>query len=520
MSLAFPPVDSDPGLTANSDARIPTQRAVKSYVDTNASVTAVSETPPDILRDGQNWYKPSTGELFVSVSDVWQPAGSAAAGVSDVGDLTTAGLSAGYMLRVANGGGLEARSPAQVRGDIGAQEAISSYSFVSGLAGYPSSFPPSAHNHDLLYDALGTASSAVSAHASLTTGVHGLAITAGQTLTVTTGGTLGSAAYTAASAYAPASTVSFPGFGTDHTHAAYGDHTHSGTYDPAGTASGAVSAHAALTSGVHGLNITAGQTLTVTTGGTLGSAAFTDAAAYDPAGAAASVTLSSLGAASSSKFIAGAGALTGPSAPLTIGTAAASAVGDFATSSDGALARSAVQPASLASAHVALADSASSLSFGTGVQAVGFSLVGGTATFSLGSAAQAALLAALNTLPSVMSDVAPTSPTVGMEWWNTNDGLTYKWYGSAWVVGATPAPAWDDITGKPGNLLPVRRQAYYPGESGNPSLDYCGVAPEGSAESAAIWTITRLTISTTGSVTATGTATNVKWTDRLTATYT
>jgi len=38
-------------------------------------------------------------------------------------------------------------------------------------------------------------------HAALTTGVHGLAITAGQTLTVTTGGTLGSAAYTATTAY-------------------------------------------------------------------------------------------------------------------------------------------------------------------------------------------------------------------------------------------------------------------------------------------------------------------------------
>lgn len=37
----------------------------------------------------------------------------------------------------------------------------------------------------------------ISTHAALTTGIHGLAITAGQTLTVTTGGTLGSAAYTA-----------------------------------------------------------------------------------------------------------------------------------------------------------------------------------------------------------------------------------------------------------------------------------------------------------------------------------
>ncbi len=48
------------------------------------------------------------------------------------------------------------------------------------------------------------ASGAVATHAALTTGIHGLAITAGQTLTVTTGGTLGSAAYTATTAYAAA----------------------------------------------------------------------------------------------------------------------------------------------------------------------------------------------------------------------------------------------------------------------------------------------------------------------------
>ncbi|MBE3045972.1 hypothetical protein IMZ48_26220 [Candidatus Bathyarchaeota archaeon] len=42
------------------------------------------------------------------------------------------------------------------------------------------------------------ASGAITTHAGLTTGVHGLAITAGQTLTVTTGGTLASGAYAAA----------------------------------------------------------------------------------------------------------------------------------------------------------------------------------------------------------------------------------------------------------------------------------------------------------------------------------
>jgi hypothetical protein len=40
--------------------------------------------------------------------------------------------------------------------------------------------------------------------------------------------------------------------------------------------SGSVSSHAALTTGIHGLIITAGQTLTVTVGGTIGSSAYTN----------------------------------------------------------------------------------------------------------------------------------------------------------------------------------------------------------------------------------------------------
>lgn len=49
--------------------------------------------------------------------------------------------------------------------------------------------------------------------------------------------------------------------------------------------------------------------------------------------------------------------------------------------------------------------------------------------------------------------------------------------------------------------------------------DYCGHAPIGSAEAAAVWTITRLTISPEGFVTAAQTATGAAWTDRLTLTY-
>ncbi|HLC44174.1 MAG TPA: hypothetical protein VJK08_03570, partial [Patescibacteria group bacterium] len=74
-------------------------------------------------------------------------------------------------------------------------------------------------NHAGLYDTVGTASSAVSTHAALQTGIHGISITAGKTfsstgtltlsgtdgstLNIGTGGTLGTAAYTASSAYEP-----------------------------------------------------------------------------------------------------------------------------------------------------------------------------------------------------------------------------------------------------------------------------------------------------------------------------
>lgn len=50
------------------------------------------------------------------------------------------------------------------------------------------------------------------------------------------------------------------------------------------------------------------------------------------------------------------------------------------------------------------------------------------------------------------------------------------------------------------------------------STDYCGTAPEGSSESATVWTIKKLVIASSGTPTIT-TATNVAWTNRLTSTY-
>ena len=51
------------------------------------------------------------------------------------------------------------------------------------------------------------------------------------------------------------------------------------------------------------------------------------------------------------------------------------------------------------------------------------------------------------------------------------------------------------------------------------NVSYCGKAAAGSLESSAVWTITRITVAEGGSVT-TATANAVKWTERLTETYT
>jgi hypothetical protein len=65
-------------------------------------------------------------------------------------------------------------------------------------------------------------------------------------------------------------------------------------------------------------------------------------------------------------------------------------------------------------------------------------------------------------------------------------------------------------------LFNIRRNA---NNSSNNNINYNGYAVTGSAESSAVWTITRLTISASGSITV-ATATNVAWADRETTIYT
>jgi hypothetical protein len=80
--------------------------------------------------------------------------------------------------------------------------------------------------------------------------------------------------------------------------------------------------------------------------------------------------------------------------------------------------------------------------------------------------------------------------------------------------GALSSTDWSTFNNKQNSS--TRRNA---NNSSNNNINYCGVAlGTGVSESSAVWTITRLTIAASGSIT-TATATNVAWTNRQSATY-
>jgi len=84
---------------------------------------------------------------------------------------------------------------------------------------------------------------------------------------------------------------------------------------------------------------------------------------------------------------------------------------------------------------------------------------------------------------------------------------------SATARGALTSTDWNTFNDKQNSS--IRRNA---NNSSNNNINYCGYAPVGSAESSAVWTITRLTISGSGAITV-GTATNVAWTNRESVIY-
>jgi hypothetical protein len=84
---------------------------------------------------------------------------------------------------------------------------------------------------------------------------------------------------------------------------------------------------------------------------------------------------------------------------------------------------------------------------------------------------------------------------------------------SATARGALSSADWTTFNNK--QNASSRRNA---NNSTNNNINYCGYAPVGSAESATVWTITRITIAASGSIT-TGLATGVAWTNRESVIY-
>jgi hypothetical protein len=87
---------------------------------------------------------------------------------------------------------------------------------------------------------------------------------------------------------------------------------------------------------------------------------------------------------------------------------------------------------------------------------------------------------------------------------NNNDGIFYN----------STTQLWEHK-----NVLAVAAERRNANNSTNNNINYCGIAPADSLESASVWTITRLTVTLAGAVT-TANAINVKWTDRETTIYT
>jgi hypothetical protein len=195
-------------------------------------------------------------------------------------------------------------------------------------------------------------------------------------------------------------------------------------------ASGAIATHAALTTGVHGLAITAGQTLTVTTGGTLGSAAYTASTAYDVAGAAAAVTPTTLGLVIGTNTQAHSASLDAIAAGTWTGAASITTLGTVATGEWNA---TAIADGKVASALTGKTYNALTLT----AAATGFAVAGGTSSKTLTVSGDATidqavavassptfLGATIDAQPSLEQIVSSFAVTAGGSGYAVNDILT------------------------------------------------------------------------------------------------
>jgi hypothetical protein len=107
----------------------------------------------------------------------------------------------------------------------------------------------------------------------------------------------------------------------------------------------------------------------------------------------------------------------------------------------------------------------------------------------------------------ITSATPPPSPTAGMVWFDETTLRTYVRYDSAWV---------EVVSGYA--TLPNAILKRYATNSSNTQIYYTGKADEGTADSAAGWTIKRTTLNNSGAISVTATASGI-WNNRESLTY-
>jgi len=135
-----------------------------------------------------------------------------------------------------------------------------------------------------------------------------------------------------------------------------------------------------------------------------------------------------------------------------------------------------------------------------------------------------------------VSSTTPLYPLTGAAWLDTTDGTFYIYDGQEWfepggsfngsqgttgsqglqgLSGSYAAQGIQGTTGIQGSIA-LKNEIRSDFAS---NYSYIGVAVYGSSESSSVWTIRRSLITSGGAIGSTSTAASVKWSDRLTSTY-
>ena len=205
--------------------------------------------------------------------------------------------------------------------------------------------------------------------------------------------------------------------------------------------------------------------------------------------------------------------LQGPAATVSVGTTTTGNAGSSASISNSGTSSSAVFNFTIPRGDVGATGPANSLSIGS----VSTGAAGSTAGATISGTAPGQTLnltiprgdvGAQGPIAITTSATPPSSPTAGMVWFDETTLRTYVRYDSAWV---------EVVSGYA--TLPNAILKRYATNSSNTQIYYTGKADEGTADSAAGWTIKRTTLNNSGAISATATASGI-WNNRESLTYT